>query len=341
MGAPPVNCARSYTAGSRAYMSALVRMVENRPSACAGVTRDAPPRPTVGTAAFLMFTRPRHHEHACTGISASLRTVVCVVEQLGRVSGTLKQVLLGHWHTPTCGRLPLATVGAAPPVRCALTNDCCRKLMSVCFSMPAVSCVALDAQRQHGCGKSTGNTHAVKFPLIWETPRTVDEVLGVCGDAVLAAVASSFGLLWPPRPPEAHGGDSLLWFPLTSPRLGQGNARRSAPCALPRPPPSSVRQGPQQVVRRRSPEQGQGGASGWLAARGRAPAVASRPGQSRGEYGSCGVARRLGAGRNERHSGVLRCDGRRDTWTARCRRLTPVVRCTAFGRDSEEGGATL
>jgi hypothetical protein len=76
VGAPPVNCARSYTAGSRACMSALVRMVENLPSACAGVTRDAPPRPTVGTAARLMFTRPRYQEHACTGIAASLRTVL-------------------------------------------------------------------------------------------------------------------------------------------------------------------------------------------------------------------------------------------------------------------------
>ena len=54
MGLPPVNCSREYAAGSRASMSALVRMVENRPSAAvfnAAGTRAAPPRPTVGTAA--------------------------------------------------------------------------------------------------------------------------------------------------------------------------------------------------------------------------------------------------------------------------------------------------
>jgi hypothetical protein len=199
---------------------------------------------------------------------ACLLRCACCSEQLGRV--TRKLVLLGHWHAPTCGRLPLATVGAAPPVRCALTNDCCRMLISVCFSNPAVVC----GHSTPNVSTVVGNQQAtltssdfVRFPISWETARTVDELLCVRRDAVLAALASSFGLLWPPRPPEAHHVDRLLCFPLASPRLGQGNARQSAPCTLPLPP-RFVRQGPPQVASRLAPEQGQGGASGWVAARG-------------------------------------------------------------------------
>jgi len=66
-------------------------------------------------------------------------------------------------------------------------------------------------------------------------------------------------------------------------------------CTCPALPPAFVSQGPQQVARRLTPEQGQGGVSGWVAARGstcRDYPTRSKPGMacaSRGGWARVGT----------------------------------------------------